>query len=68
MDKHISFENILKEYENKSEERKEKQRMKKLANIEEGKISSLVIDGVTEFKKLINQIKDEVKRNIFPNI
>jgi hypothetical protein len=62
MDKHISFENILKEYENKSEERKEKQRMKKLANIEEGKISSLVIDGVIEFKKLINQIKDEVKR------
>jgi len=62
MDKHISFENILKEYESKFEERKEKQRMKKLANIEEGKISSLVIDGVTEFKKLINQIKDEVKR------
>ena len=62
MDKHISFENILKEYESKFEERKEKQRMKKLANIEKGKISSLVIDGVTEFKKLINQIKDEVKR------
>ena len=67
MDKHISFENILKEYENKSEERKEKQRMKKLANIEEGKISSLVIDGVTEFKKLINQIKDEVKNLIIKN-
>jgi hypothetical protein len=62
MDKHISFENILKEYENKSEERKEKQRMKKLANIEEGKISPLVIQGVNEFKKLINQIKDEAKR------
>ena len=61
MDKHISFENILKEYESKFEERKEKQRMKKLANIEEGKISSLVIDGVTEFKKLINQIKSNLK-------
>ena len=62
MDKHISFESILREYENKSEERKGKQRMKKLANIEENKVSSLVINGVTEFKKLINQIKDEVKR------
>jgi len=62
MDKHISFENILKEYENKSKERKEKQRIKKLANIKENIISPLVINGVTEFKKLINQIKDEVKR------
>jgi hypothetical protein len=62
MDKHISFENILKEYENKSKERKEKKRIKKLANIKENKISPLVINGVIEFKKLINQIKDEVKR------
>jgi hypothetical protein len=61
MDKYISFENILKEYENKSEERKEKQRMKKLANIEENKISPFVVKGVNEFKKLVNQIKDEIK-------
>jgi hypothetical protein len=58
----ISFENILKEYENKSEGRKEKQRMKKLANIEEGKISPFIIKGIEEFRKLVNQIKDETKR------
>jgi hypothetical protein len=71
MDKHnISFENILKEYESKSKERKQSQRMKKLANIEENKISPFVVKGVNEFKKLVNQIKDEIKgrRNIFPNI
>jgi hypothetical protein len=62
MDNHISFENILREYESKSKERKEKQRIKKLANIKENQISPLVTNGVTEFKKLINQIKDEVKR------
>jgi hypothetical protein len=58
----ISFEDILREYENKSKERKQNQRMKKLANIEENKISSFVIEGISEFKKLINQIKDEAKR------
>jgi hypothetical protein len=62
MDKHnISFENILKEYESKSKERKQSQRMKKLANIEENKISPFVVKGVNEFKKLVNQIKDEIK-------
>ena len=63
----ISFENMLKEYENNS---KTKKRMKKLANIEENKISPFVIKGVNEFRKLINQIKDEAKRrrNIFTNI
>jgi hypothetical protein len=62
MDKYISFENILKEYENKSEERKEKQRMKKLANIKEDKISPFIVKGVKEFKNLVNRIKDEAKR------
>jgi hypothetical protein len=57
----ISFENILKEYENKSKERKQKQRMKKLANIEENKISPFVMKGIEEFKKLVNRIKDEAK-------
>lgn len=52
----ISFENILKEYENNS---KTKKRMKKLANIEENKISSFIVKGVEEFRKLINQIKNE---------
>ena len=62
MDKHnISFENILKEYESKSKERKQSQRMKKLANIEENKISPFVVKGVNEFKKLVNQIKDKIK-------
>lgn len=63
----ISFENMLKEYENNS---KTKKRMKKLANIEENKISPFVIKGVNEFRKLINQIKDEAKRrrNILTNI
>ena len=62
MDKHnISFENILKEYESKSKERKQSQRMKKLANIEENKISPFIMKGVNEFKKLVNQIKDEAK-------
>ena len=60
MDKHnISFETILKEYENNS---KVKKRMKKLANIEEGSISPFITKGVNEFKKLINQIKDEAER------
>ena len=58
----ISFEHILKEYENKSKERKQSQRMKKLANIEENKISPFVMKGVNEFKKLVNQIKDEAER------
>jgi hypothetical protein len=62
MGNHISFENILREYESKSEERKEKQRIKKLANIKENEISPLVMNGISEFKKLINQIKDEAKR------
>jgi hypothetical protein len=62
MDKHISFENILREYENKSKERKEKQRIKKLANIEERQISPFIVKGVEEFKKIVNQIKDEAKR------
>ena len=57
--KNISFENILREYESKSKERKIKQRMKKLANIEENKISPFVKKGVEEFKKLVNQIKNE---------
>ena len=63
----ISFENMHKEYENNS---KTKKRMKKLANIEENKISPFVIKGVNEFRKLINQIKDEAKRrrNILTNI
>jgi hypothetical protein len=63
----ISFENMLKEYENNS---KTKKQMKKLANIEENKISPFVVKGVNEFRKLINQIKDEAKRrrNIFTNI
>ena len=60
MDKHnISFETILKEYENNS---RTKKRMKKLANIEEGSISPFITKGVNEFKKLINQIKDEAER------
>ena len=58
----ISFEHILKEYENKSKEKKQSQRMKKLANIEENKISPFVMKGVKEFKKLVNQIKDEAER------
>jgi hypothetical protein len=63
----ISFENMLNEYENNS---KTKKQMKKLANIEENKISPFVVKGVNEFRKLINQIKDEAKRrrNIFTNI
>jgi hypothetical protein len=68
MDKHnISFENILKEYESKSKERKQSQRMKKLANIEENKISPFIMKGVNEFKKLVNQIKDEAqgRRRLF---
>ena len=36
--------------------------MKKLANIEEGSISPFITKGVNEFKKLINQIKDEAER------
>ena len=60
--KNISFENILREYESKSKERKLKHRMKKLANIEENKISPFVKKGVEEFKKLVNQIKDEAAR------
>ena len=36
--------------------------MKKLANIEENKISPFVMKGVNEFKKLVNQIKDEAER------
>ena len=60
MDEHnISFETILKEYENNS---RAKKRMKKLANIEEGSISPFITKGVNEFKKLINQIKDEAER------
>lgn len=59
--KHISFESILREYESKSEERKEKQRMKKLANIKEDKISSFIVKGVEEFRNLVNRIKDEAK-------
>ena len=43
----ISFENILKDYENNS---KTKKRMKKLANIEENKISSFIVKGVEEFR------------------
>lgn len=62
MNNNISFENILKEYESKSKERKEKQRMKKLANIKENKISPFIEKGVEEFKKLVNQIKDEASR------
>lgn len=60
----ISFENMLREYENNS---KTKKRMKKLANIEENKISPLVVKGIEEFRKLANRIKDEAKgrRNIF---
>ena len=54
----ISFENMLREYENNS---KTKKRMKKLANIEENKISPLVVKGIEEFRKLTNRIKDEVK-------
>lgn len=54
----ISFENMLREYENNS---KTKKRMKKLANIEENKISPLVVKGIEEFRKLANRIKDEVK-------
>ncbi len=57
----ISFESILREYETKSKEKKEKQRMKKLENIEENKISPFVMKGIEEFKKLVNQIKDEAK-------
>jgi len=60
MDKqNISFEDILREYENKSKERKQNQRMKKLANIEENKISPFIVKGVEEFRKLVNRIKDE---------
>jgi len=54
----ISFENILKEYENNS---KTKKRIRKLANIEENKVSPLVVKGVEEFKKLVNRIKDKNK-------
>jgi hypothetical protein len=61
----ISFENILREYESKRTEKKQKQRLKKLANINENGISPFVVKGVEEFKKLINQIKNEIesKRN-----
>jgi hypothetical protein len=54
----ISFENILKEYENNS---KTKKRIRKLANIEENKVSPLVVKGVEEFRKLVNRIKDKNK-------
>jgi FKBP-type peptidyl-prolyl cis-trans isomerase (trigger factor) len=59
--KNISFENIIKEYENNSKGKKQNQRMKKLANIKETKISPLIIKGIEEFRHLVNQIKNEAK-------
>jgi hypothetical protein len=48
----ISFEDILKEYE------KNKNTLPKNKN---KKISPFIIKAVEEFKKLVNQIKEEVK-------
>lgn len=58
----ISFENMLREYEDNSKTQK---LMKKLANIEESKISPFIVEGIKKFKELANQIKDEARRDIF---
>jgi hypothetical protein len=60
--KDISFENLMKEYENNSELRKSKNKLKELAGIDTTQISPKINQGLKEFEELINKASDEIER------